>query len=42
MKMEMVVRAPCDGVIEKVVAKKEMKVDNDDLLFIVACCRASC
>lgn len=35
MKMEMVVQAPCDGVVEKVLAQKEMKVDGDDLLLIV-------
>lgn len=35
MKMEMVVQAPCDGVVEIVVAKKDMKVDGDDLLLIV-------
>uniref|UniRef100_A0A6G1SBC2 Pyruvate carboxylase n=1 Tax=Aceria tosichella TaxID=561515 RepID=A0A6G1SBC2_9ACAR len=37
MKMEMVVQAPCDGVVEKVIAKKDMKVDGDDLLLIVSC-----
>ena len=36
MKIEMVVQAPCDGVVEKVVAKEDMKVDGDDLLFTVA------
>lgn len=35
MKMEMVVQAPCDGVVEKLIAKKDMKVDGDDLLLIV-------
>ena len=33
----MVVQAPCDGIVEKLIAKKDMKVDGDDLLFIVAC-----
>lgn len=37
MKMEMVVQAPCDGVVEKLIAKKDMKVDGDDLLLIVSC-----
>lgn len=37
MKMEMVVQAPCTGLVEKVVAKKDMKVDGDDLLLIVKC-----
>lgn len=35
MKMEMVVQAPCNGVVEKVIAKKDMKVDGDDLLLMV-------
>lgn len=35
MKMEMVVQAPCDGVVERVIAKKDMKVEGDDLLLIV-------
>jgi len=35
MKMEMVVQAPCDGIVEKVIARKDMKVDGDDLLLIV-------
>lgn len=35
MKMEMVVQAPCDGIVEKLIAKKDMKVDGDDLLLIV-------
>jgi len=37
MKMEMVVQAPCDGVVEKVIAKKDLKVDGDDLLLIINC-----
>lgn len=35
MKMEMVVQAPCNGIVEKVIAKKDMKVDGDDLLLMV-------
>lgn len=35
MKMEMVVQAPCNGVVEKVIAKKDMKVDGDDLLLVI-------
>lgn len=35
MKMEMVVQAPCDGIVERVIAKKDMKVEGDDLLLIV-------
>ena len=37
MKMEMVVQAPCDGIVEKLIAKKDMKVDGDDLLLIISC-----
>lgn len=35
MKMEMVVVAPCDGIVERLVAVKDMKVDGDDLLVVV-------
>lgn len=35
MKMEMVVQAPCDGIVSKLIAKKDMKVDGDDLLLVV-------
>lgn len=35
MKMEMVVQAPCDGIVTKLIAKKDMKVDGDDLLLVV-------
>lgn len=35
MKMEMVVQAPCDGIVERVIAKKDMRVEGDDLLLIV-------
>lgn len=35
MKMEMVVQAPCDGIVEQVIAKKDMKVDGDDLLLLI-------
>lgn len=35
MKMEMVVQAPCNGVVSKLIAKKDMKVDGDDLLLVV-------
>lgn len=35
MKMEMAVQAPCNGIVERLIASKDMKVDGDDLLLIV-------
>ena len=32
MKMEMVVQAPCDGVVESISAAKDMKLEGDDLI----------
>lgn len=35
MKMEMVVQAPCNGVVSQLIAAKDIKVDRDDLLLTV-------
>lgn len=32
MKMEMVVQAPCDGVVSSILVHKDMKLEGDDLV----------
>jgi pyruvate carboxylase len=33
MKMEMIVQSPVAGTIKKIVAKKDMKLEGDDLIM---------
>ena len=33
MKMEMVVNAPCSGIVQKVSVEKNMKIEGEDLLL---------
>lgn len=35
MKMEMVVQAPCDGVVTTLDITKDMKLEGDDLILTV-------
>lgn len=37
MKMEMVVNAPCSGIIQKICVEKGMKLEGDDLLLDIEC-----
>jgi len=36
MKMEMVVQSPVSGTVKKVYAKKDMKLEGDDLIMEIA------
>ena len=36
MKMEMVVQAPCDGVVESIPVSKDMKLQGEDLVVKLA------